>query len=251
MSILKLVLILRTIFTRENDPVILLAYLKNCLTKGSTSTLYCNPHIATAEYTAGQVAYDALNLALSNHNATPTEDTLNIVKDKMALAVLWLHGYADKVVVIANDDANRTTRDEAKTNIGLSGLDAQKLSSSAKGIPDVAAFTAKIADGIITTEITNEDFIVGNVVMIAVEAPPVTDPVTPPAVVKLVDGQVNISSKVALRTVSKTYSGKGKIMKLNGMNTKLAYFVYLYSMNGNKQISLLSDPVLVTNVLPE
>ena len=252
MATLKLVMVLITVFTEETDAKTLRDYIKNCYDKGTVATLFKDPNITAAFYALGLIAYEALRDAITAHDLNQSEDNENIMKDKMALAVLWLRSYASQVQVISNLPANCTTREEAATNIGLSYLTAQKLSSSTKGQPETAVITAKyLGDGIIEVIIVNGiSFNPSSINIIAVGVPPVTDPATPNPVITLNDGQVIVTCKVAVPMISKSLSGKGKTQTLSGMNTCPSYLVALYSQNGAKLISFLSNIVLVTLITP-
>jgi len=249
MATLKLVKVKITEFTDETNAEVLNQYLWDCLTDGMGSTLYGSPAILAAFYTAGNDAYDALALAITNYedNQNPTNN--GIVKDKMALVVLWLRGYASQVQVIANLPINCTTREEAATNIRLSHLTPQELASTAKGNPATPEFTASIANGVISIKITNiHTYKPTNIIFVVTAVPPVTTPATPNPVVVLdkANAQVSIVSKVAVQAVVKSISGKGTSAKIANMNTSPSYNIQAYAQNGNKQISDLSAPVLVT-----
>lgn len=211
------------------------------------SVLYAVPNIHGTVYVDGLDATDALALAIKNYNKNKNTDNLNIVKDKMALLVLWLTIFSKLVVKIANDEANCTTREEASTNIGLSGFEPHKLSQAKKGNPDDPIITAYYAgDGIIEIKVVNgKSFDASSITVIAVEVPPVKDPVTPLPKISIEDNQVTVTSKVAVKVVTKTISGKERIMKLNKMNTHAAFNVCIFCQNGNQQISKLSNVVLV------
>ena len=75
--------------------------------------------------------------------------------------------------------------------------------------------------------------------------PPVTDPATKKPILKITDGQVSVTSKVAVRVVVKTISGKRKSLKLSRMNTHPSFNVCVFCQNGNDQISELSNVALV------
>ena len=255
MSIAKIVKVIITIFTTETNAEVLRDYLWDCLTMGMAAVLFENPHILTAFYTAGNDAYDALALAISNWETSPTTNNKNIVKDKMKLVVIWLRGYASQVQTIANDTTNTTTREEARTNIGLSFLTAQELTPAKKGNPATPEFTASITNGVISINITNGPaYKPTNIIVVVTAVPPVTSPATPNPVVTLdkSNAQVSVTSKVAVQAVVKSISGKGTSLKIANMNTSPSYNIQAYAQNGNKQISNLSAPVLVTIVtLPE
>src|SRR5665213_2235494 len=252
MATLKLVPILITVFTNETNAKTLRDYIKNCIDKGSAADLFKDPKITTAFYALGTTAYTALRDAITAHDENNSTDNENIVKDKMALAVLWLRGYATQVQAISNLPLNCTTREEAATNIGLSNLTAQKLTSSSKGDPETAVITATyLGGGIIEIIITDGvTFEAGSINVVAVGVPPITDPATPNPVISLLNGQITVTSKVGVQMTTKSLLGKGKKIKISGMNTCPSYLVGLYSQNGNKQISELSNIVLETLITP-
>jgi hypothetical protein len=249
MAVLKTVGVIITKFTRQRNGPRLRDYLENCLTFGAGSTMFESPYISTAFYDEGDDAYDALYTAIENYVKNETTNNLKIMKGKMALAIIWLRSYAAQVVVIANLHANCTTREEAATNTRLSYLTPQKLIASTKGIPATPSFKASITDGVMYITITNGvKYQPTSIVFIAVAVPPVTSPATPLPVVSLdrSNAQYSVTSKVVNQVVSKSISGKGRSAKMTNMNTSPSYNLYAYAMHGNKLVSLLSEPVLVT-----
>jgi hypothetical protein len=252
MATLKLVAVKITVFTRQRDAGKLLAYIWACLSDGLNATLYENPNILSAFYTLGNDAWEALDLAISDYSKNTTPDNLKIVKAKMALVVIWLRAYASKVQVIANLPANATTREEVVINIGQSYLTAQKLVQSKKGDPQIPEMTGKnVGIGTIDIEVVNIDnFNPTGIVFIAVEVPvtPITVPpsaATPPAVVELKDGQLLITSTVAVQTASISIEGKGRTVTFIGLKPGKLYAIYAYTRNGKKQVSKLSAPIYV------
>ena len=234
-------------FTDETNPEALRDNLWNCLELGMAAPMYENPHILTAFYTAGNFAYDALALAISNHEEVPTDDNELIVKAKMALAVIWLRSYANQVFLIANDSTNCTTRDEAVININASGLTAQKLTQTKKVKPEKLVLLGKnLGTGIGQIKIVNDNpFVVRSSVFILVSKPPVTSPPTPDAVVSIVNGQFNVAATYAYQLSLLVLDGKGRIATFNNLIPAQGYNGYGFSKNGNKLIGDLSDPVLV------
>lgn len=251
MAVLKLVAVLISIFTKQTDGPKLRDYLSNCLTDGMASILFANPAILAAFYTAGNTAYDALALAISNYETNDSTGNGRIMRAKMALAVIWLRSYAAQVQVIANLPANCTTRQDAADNITTSFLTPQKLTSTEKGNPATPLFNAKFVDGVLVINITNgEAYKPTSINFIAIAVPPVTDPATPNPVVSLVQATATISvvSSVAVHMVSRSFSGKAKSAKIAGATLAPSYLLVGYAQNGNKQCSLLSAPILVTIV---
>ena len=251
MATIAIVRVLLTKFTKLIDGREgreLADYLWGCLTDGMAAVLYENPHILTAFYTEGNDAWDALDLAIRNWQAAPTENNLNIVKDKMALAVLWLRSYAAQVQVIANLPANCTTREEARTNIGLSFLTAQKLSNTSKGDPVTPEVTGKnLSTGKAQIKIINTiDFDPRCSIFILVSKAPLTEPHTDDAIVELDEkGQIKISAAYDVEVFMIHLDGKGRTANFQGLTPAWGYDGYCFSKNGNKNISELSEPVVV------
>jgi len=252
MAALKLVAVLIGIFTREKDGPKVRDYLWNCLTDGMASTLFCDPHILAAFYAAGNTIYDALALAVTNYETNDSSGNHRIMKAKMALAIIWLRSYAAQVQVIANDPAHCTTRQDAADNISTSFLTPQKLVSTSKGVPATPVITAKFAgEGVIEVTITNgPTFKPSSINVVVAGVPVVTDPLAPLPVIALADGQITVTSKVSVPVTTKSVSGKGRSAKMTSMNKCTSYLVAVYAQNGNKLISLLSNVVLVTIVIP-
>jgi hypothetical protein len=223
-------------------------YVNNRISRGRASVIYAVPLILDAYYIAGTAAANAIQAAIDVWEGAPSHANLNIIHDKVALACKWLDGLVELVIPIANAEANATTREEASTNIDIIGFTPEKLIQTSKGIPDTATFTAtKQGDDSIEIAITNgPTFNSSVIIVIAVAEPAVTVPPTPSPVVSLVNGQVGISSTVPVKSFTKTITGKGKSAKLLAMGGSAKWKLYIYSMNGNKLISLLSAPVTVT-----
>ncbi len=106
---MKEVLILRSEFIGIGKAKDLKFYISGCINKGSAADLYKNPFIDTAFYNAGRFAETELQNSMDVYGKVKTTDNNNIVSDKIGLAVIWINAYADKVDIIANTDANRTT----------------------------------------------------------------------------------------------------------------------------------------------
>ena len=254
MATLKLVAVLISIFTKETDGAKLRDYISQCLTKGMASILFASPAILAAFYTAGNDAWEALATAVSNWEDNKSPENLKIVKDKMALVVIWLRSYAIQVQNIANLPANCTTREEAATNIIASYLTPQKLTKAAKGDPEVPIVTGKRGTdvGAIDIEVMNHGVgfkptsIIVFVVLLA--ETPVTVPVTPPIpdpTVSLTAGQVLVTSTVATQIATISLDGKGKFISFAGLMSGRRYAIYAYTKNGKKQISTLSAVIIV------
>src|ERR1035437_4468546 len=155
MAILKMVKVKRTAYSKITDPVKLNKYLNDAMSYGNAAVLFKDPAILAAFYALGIVAYGALATAMTVYANAPTKGNLDVVQAKMALVVIWLNGYADKVEIISNADANRTTREEAFANIQLSFLTPQKLANATKGKPASPTFTCKKSGSDLLCEVTN------------------------------------------------------------------------------------------------
>src|ERR1017187_217238 len=137
MALLKLVAVVISIFTQEKNGPKLRDYLWNCLTDGMASILFSDPHILAAFYAAGNTAYEALALAITNFETNNSSGNRRIMNAKMALAIIWLRSYATQVQIISNLPANVVTRQDAADNITTSFLTPQKLVKTSKGDPEV------------------------------------------------------------------------------------------------------------------
>jgi hypothetical protein len=240
--------VITTDYSLIKEGSVMKQYVNNRVAAGRASVIYAVPHILDAYYTDGTDAARAIQDAIDAWVLAPTHGNLNTIHDKVALACKWLDGLVELVIPIANAEANATTREEASTNIDIIGLTPEKLTQSSKGTPETTTFTADyVGGGIIELDITNGPTYDPTVkIVIAVAMPPVTVPPTPDPVVALVNGQVGISSTVPVQSFTKTITGKGKSAKLYTMGGSPKWKLYIYTMNGNKLISLLSAPVPVT-----
>jgi hypothetical protein len=254
MAAFALVRVLISIFTQETNAGKLRDYLWNCLTDGMASVLFASPAVLAAFYTAGNDAYDALALAITNYELNDSNRNLRIVKAKMALAVLWLRDYANQVQVIANLPVNVVVRQDAADNISTSFLTPQKLAQSSKGAPEVPVLSGKrgAIEGGIDIEVMNHG--VGfnptsiNFIAVLLTDTPVTEPPTPTIpdpVVTLTAGQVLVSSAVATQVASISLDGKGKFISFVGLMSGRRYAIYAYTKNGKKLVSVLSAPIIV------
>ena len=247
MATLKKVITLRGKYRQIFNGSRMVTYLGNCIAAGSVAPLFLDPHILAAFYASGTTAKTAISTAITNHEAAPTVANANIVKDKVALAKIWLDSYADQVEVIANLPINCTTRAEAATNISISFLTPQKIVFSAKGAPDKPELVAKnIGTSTVEVEVTNGiEFVPTSMVFIAVEQPPTVVPAIAEPLVSLTRGQLVATCDVAIHTVMISVEGKGRIVTFDVLKPGSKYKIYAYAMNGKKQISLLSVGVLV------
>ena len=218
-----------------------------CINKGTVASLFMNPHIPTAFYGAGTGLKINLSNAIDAHTEVPIKANMDIVIAKMALVVVWLDSYTNQVETISNDPDNRTTRQEAATNIALSGLNPQKITKSSKGTPAIPTFTVTDAGaGTAKVLVTNDvEFNPSTVVMICVEIPSDSEKVIAPASVELKDGQLKVTCTVAVDMITTTITGKGRKGQFDELKKNISYNVYLYSKNGNTLMSKLSAPVRV------
>jgi hypothetical protein len=244
--------VITTEYSKITDPAELKQYILDRVSQGSGSTMFGGTNIPAAEYADGTTAAGAIGTAITNRSANPSIPNKRAVIDKMALGVEYLDGLATLAIPIANLPANATTREEAATNITVIGFTPEKLTASSHGIPATATFTAiYVGNGIIELEITNgADFEPAAINVVAVALPPVTIPATPPPVVTLSNGQIQVTSKVSVPIITKTVTGKGRGLKLSSMDSNPSWLIYIYSMNGNKLISLISVGVTVNLYTP-
>ena len=236
-----------TAFSEMTNSEKLQNYLDNCITKGSAEPMFEDPHISNTFYGEGTDISDALKLARKNYKDAPIESNLLIKDDKMSLAKLWLKDYASKVMPIANDPMNCTTREEAATNITLSGLMAQKLGRSAASPPETPVLIGlNIGVGMAKIDIVNgSTFHPKETIFVAVSKAPITIPPTPDAVVTLVEGQLKMSADYKLEFFLLTIDGKGKTVIFKELAPNLFYEFYAFSKDGKKLVSALSAGIPV------
>jgi len=249
MGTLKIVEVKISVFTKERNAEALLKIGQKAFEDGSGSVLFEDPHITMVFYAEGTFAIEELEESMDIHEDAPIPNNLLIVKGKMALLVLWLIDYAGQVVVIANADANCTTREEAATNIGISGLTAQKLGKTTAKIPIQVALTGgNVGSGRATVEVVEDvDFGPKSTTFIAVSKPPVTFPITPDAEVILdSDGQLSFIASYIFQVFMITIEGKGRVAKFTKLIPAQGYNSYAFSKNGNKLFGKLSKmPLLI------
>ena len=244
--LLKIVKVKRGTFTLMQNAGDVRDYIDNCVGMGSTAVLYKNPAIATAFYNQGIAASDAITQALKDYKQVPTTGNLGLIADAKADGIIWLEGYADKVEEIANADANRSTREQAHTNIQLSFLTPQKLASSSKGIPETPTIQGTITGPkTVLIEVTNgESYIPSQTNFLLVELPAFTSLDSPDPVVELIDGQLNVKGATG-EVITKSVSGKGKSTKIKFSNPAARYAGYSYAQNGKKLVSDLSAVIII------
>jgi len=245
-TVLKPVFVKRTIYSKISDPETMEDYIVDCVGMGSEADLFESPSIATSFYTQGTNAAAAIETAREAHSMAPTKGNLKQVKLKMGEGVVWLNNYADKVEVISNDDANRTSREAAAGNILLSFLTPQKLEKLPKGDPETPELQGKnVGTGKIKVEITNGvTYKPSQTNFIAMELPKEDSDLADP-VVELKDGQVKITFSAPGEVITQSTSGKGRFTTLTVTNSGSRYAIYAYAQNGKKQVSQLSEPINV------
>ncbi len=238
---LKQVKVKRTVYGDNRNPSEVKQYIGNCVDTGSIATLFKNPGIITAFYTEGSNAEAAIQAAIDAHGITPTTANKNTINDKVTLGKLWLDNYSSQVEVISNDDANRTTRVEAATNISHSYLTPQKLNATKKGIPQVPIVTiSNVGAGKADARIINGvDYQPSQTTYILVE-------VAAGAAISISGGQLIIELAHAGQVIVTTAARKGKFTHFTGLKLGITYELYAYAQNGKSQVSALSIPVPVS-----
>jgi len=241
MADLKDVLVKRTIFTKEYHPVVIKQYIINCVSIGSddTNVLYKNPKITTAFYDEGSQAAIKIADAITLAGKIPLETNKSAIIDRMVDGKAWLDLYAGKVEVIANDPANRTTREQAATNIMASNLTQQKLANAPKGNPEKTKLAGKVVGlGAIDIEILNGvEYNPSQTTIIAIEK-------SAGGIVTLVNGVLNIVTTNRGQVVIRAASNRGSFTHFTGLNN-VPYEIWAYGSNGKKQTGLLSDKITV------
>ena len=238
----------RGVYRFERNHNKLKALITAFLAAGKGALLFKDPHILAAFYLLGDAALAALALAITDYENSTNGGSIETVRAKMALVVIWIDSYADQAEVIANDPANRSTQEEAIANLGLAGLPTQKAAAATKGKPAKSEFTAKKVDGGIKAKITNSNTnVYTQLTIIAVSVPPVADPPVASAAVILTTDQLSVTCAAPVHTITKTIKGHPTEAFLSGANPLLSYDVYIITQNGTK---LVSDISLVITVHP-
>ena len=236
-----------TDFSTISDAGELLTYIINSINEGKASVLFRIPNITTTIYNQGTFAKNALKKSIENAVQNPKKANFDIIKDKMRLVVIWLNKYSGKVVLISNDDANRSTTEEAATNIRTSHLTPQNLKKLSKGAPVKPILTgATINKTGLEVRISNIDvFKPASVTFILVERPAATNPPTKSPIITLINGQLKTQFFGNSSIIIQTINGKGEFIRFDGLNPLSQYDVYAYGQNGKKQISQLSDKITI------
>ncbi len=250
MAVIKKAKVKRSTYRDETSSKVLLALIAQVLAAGMIATLFKDPAILAAYYASGVSAKMALDEAINDLKNKTHGGSIETIEAKMALVVIWLDGYADQVEVISNDPANRTTQEEAVTNIGKSGLTAQKIGKNTKGEPIQPEITGKYTgSGVIKIDVANSKTAVyTSMTVIAVSILPVTDPPIAQAVVKVLGDQIMVSCAVAVQVLTKTIKGHPILASFAGANSLTGYNVYCITQNGVKLVSPISVAVPVIPV---
>ncbi len=245
-AFLKKVEVKRSIYTNITDPVKLKEYAYALIAKGMLATLFKDPHILAVFYGSGTDAANAVRDAIAAYKLAPTESNRDAITAKMALLVIWLNLYADKVEIISNDDANRSTREEAKVNIESSYLTAKKLTASKKGNPEKPILVAtNVGTGTADVEVKNgKEYAPSKVTFVAVPLPKDDSEAANP-IVDLNNGLLNVELFERGKCFTITADGKGRFVTFKGLIPGIIYAIYAYAQNGKKQISTLSAIVIV------
>ena len=244
---LKDVKVKLTEFTKINTSGDLNQYVIDCVGKGSKAKLFKNPAIRTSFYAEGKATATAIQTAITECIKSPTDANELTILNKMALALLWLKKYAVLVEKISNSDINRSTREEAATNISRSFLTYQQLEVYKKGDPETPKFTVlSTGTGRIKVRLTNgASYKPSRTTIIAVELPPATVPPTSDPIVTINGNQLRVLFAGGGEVITQSLTGKGRSTTITVFNTSSRYMVFGFSQNGNKQVSKLSAGVVV------
>lgn len=228
-----------------NRALTLKQYVLDSVAAGSAATLFANPAILTAFYTTMTSAATAIQTAINVWTLAPTKGNKKAIKDAMDAAKVIMKSYALQVQVIANLPINAATREQAATNIEQSHLTPQKLGTTKKGKPVQPVITAKnIGTGTVEAKIINPNPFESPKItfFVAISKAPITLPVTPEAVVTVVDGQLKIIAAYAYQFFLLSIDAKGRVVTFKTLTPAMDYTIYSYSKNGDTYISALSVP---------
>jgi|ERR1035437_4959441 hypothetical protein len=241
--ILKDVLVVKTVYSEETNDGILMKYMTDCIAAGKASVLYKDPAISIAFYDLGILAAGAIQTAITAYGLAPTKGNLGIIKDKMALGVIWLDGYVAKVIPIANADTNRTTRLEAETNIKISFLTPFKLDNSVKPAPDDPIITGlNVGTSEVDISVINGGkYSPTKITFVAVQDAPVTEPPTPEPIILLENGLLSVQFFGPGMVIIQTVNGKGRLTKFKSLVAGGWYTFVAFAQNSKAKISKLSN----------
>ncbi len=235
---IRKLLVKRMEFTTIRNPGKLIGYMDASIASGMQYYLYEDPHISLDFYNEGTDAMEAIKDAIKARKKAPTKANKSAVKTKMKLGKIWLKAYSDKVEAIANDEANRSTLEEASVNIMQSYLTPQKLIKTKKGDPEAPEITAKnVGTSAIDVKIVNGiDFKPSMTNFILLEK-------DMKATIDLIDGVLYINQEKKGQIVFKSANAKGRYTHFRRLKPGVEYDIYAYSQNGKDQISRLSKVV--------
>src|ERR1035441_3366968 len=245
---IKFIKAIRTKYRTIKNGKVMRDLINETIRIASIAPLYIDPNITTVFYDEGTADAGAINTAILVWQGNRTTANNNVIKDKVALGVIWMDSFADKVEVIANADVNRTTEEEASTNIQLANLTPEKLTQTKKDTPVTPVISAKnVGTGQVEAknitphgeEVPDETFFV------AIEMPAVTVPVTPDPVPSITLNQFKVALAAAAEINTINGTGKGGIVTFKNLKPGIGYMIVAYTKNGNKFISELSNLVFV------
>ena len=235
---------LKTAFTYIKKAAKQVEYITNCVSTGSASVLYADPDISNDFYDEGTAAAEEIKAAMEIHRLAPTDANLKTIADKRKIGNLWTYSYVEKVEIIANDDANRDSREEAATNISHSFLTPQEIRKGKKGKPKEPILTAEFINSRdVFVELQNgKTFKPYNTIYVIVSLPASDSEIKRPEV-SIVEGQLKIKSYGPSEIFSQTADGKGAFTTFKNLISGVDYMVFAYAQNGKKQCSGLSNLV--------
>jgi hypothetical protein len=237
--ILKKVKVKRMVYSFNTTSSFVNQYITGCINVASRNALYESPNIDAAFYTKGINAATAIQTATTKYASVPLKSNLGKLKNTKKAAILWLHDFSDKVELIANDDANRDTRNEAATNIAAAFLTAQKLANASKGKPQTPKITAKsLGNGKVDVEILNNaDYNPTLTMFVIIEK-------SAKAKLTLNNGQLDIKMENISHVIFKVANEKGKYTHLKDLKRGVKYEIYAYAQNGKNKLSDLSNAAI-------
>ena len=239
-NILKTMLVKRMVYTRIYVASVIMQYIMNCANTGADSDLYGSPNISMAFFNQGIAAGNAIQTAMTLYTLKPTKGNRKNVKNKIVKGKIWVNSYADKVEIIANDDANRNTISEAATNIAFSFLTSRKLVKNKKSkAPTPKIVGKRNGSGSFDVEIINgKSYNPMNTHFILLES-------SMNATIKIENGEVIIEQEKKGQIRFKSANAKGRYAKFRKLKPGVDYDIYAYSQNGNDNFSELSEKLIL------
>ncbi len=243
---LRKVLVLRSEFTKIKIPSKLATFMLEAIRKGTTNSMFQDPNISNDFYDIGLSAHAYLLSCIDNCKKRPIKANKLILVNAAEAGKKWINAFADQVEAIANDDDNRTTRQEAAANIYQANLTARKLGQNAKGKPDQPIFIGKqTGGGYARLDMKNRK---GNIptktIFVAVEIPKEGSRAKYPNV-KMIKGILVIEMFEVGQVLYQSLVGKAKVVWFEGLKRGCVYAVYAYSQFVKKQVSDLSNMVIL------